>query len=92
MGIIEKLQNTQNGIFFVLQWFVFSKIIKIGKNNQIQGKLSANRKISQKINFFGLAGVLVGFSKKRAKKAKFILEKCIKSGLSKSIAHDFDRI
>ena len=43
------------------------------------------------MKIFAFAEVLVGFSKNRSKIAHFIWEICIKSGLSKSIAHDFDR-
>ena len=47
--------------------------------------LSAARKIDKKMRFFGLAGVLVGFSKKRSKKTFFIGGFCAFGDLSISI-------
>ena len=59
---------------------------------KIQGFLSAAEKSGQNIHFFGLAGVLVGFSKKVSKKAFFILEICTIWGLPKSMGHEIDEI
>ena len=58
------------------------KLINFSK---IMWFLSAQRKIAQKMRFFIVSEGLVGFSKKRAKKAKFILEICTFGGLSISI-------
>ena len=84
---------------FRLQWFDIGKNEKSYQNlskfvnfHKIQWKLSALQKSGQKNDFFGISEVLVGFCKKRKKIAHFIWEICTFSGLSKSIAHDFDRI
>ena len=51
------------------KWKKLSKIIKF---HQIQGKISPAQKSGQKYRKMSSAGLLVGFSKNRAKKAHFI--------------------
>ena len=57
----EDLEKWQMCVFY---WFLLKStviFIKIDKFYHFQGKLSAALKIDQKIHFFGLAGLLVGF-------------------------------
>ena len=73
------------GDFNKIYWFLAIFI-------DLEGLWSAGSKKWKKSSFLASAGVLVGFCEKRSKKHKFTLEKCIKWGLSKSIALDFRSI